>query len=90
MSTVYVPKEELTMAANQNPQTQPAPQTTQAQPRTVQVQHVHKHEHHHHNDNSGFGWGSVLLAGLAGIVVGSILQEENKPEPVVQKHFWQS
>lgn len=69
---------------NPNPQTPPQnppqnPNNQQAQGPVIHHEHIHKHE--------GFGWGSLLLAGLGGIIVGAALNEATKPEPQ-PTHFW--
>ncbi len=42
----------------------------------------------HKEKKEGFGWGSLILAGLAGFVVGQVLQVEVE-EPQPKKHFWE-
>lgn len=37
----------------------------------------------------GFGWAALALAGLAGFMVGQILQVDVEDPKPVQKHFWQ-
>lgn len=58
------------------PQPPQAPQVPNPQP----APHPEKKE--------GFGWGSLILAGLAGFVVGQVLQVEVE-EPQPKKHFWE-